>query len=91
MRKECPPSIKELVRLMEKVGEKYDYSNWGICSDGDELYLGPNDRGLTVSVPLLDIIEFAEENLPNYGLEELFVVFGHEEDGSVGWCIGRRA
>ncbi len=79
-------SIRELVLLMDAC--KADYGNWGICVLGDQLWLGDDDDGEVLNVPLIDVIDCAAEHFPEHGQEEIFVAFGFGGDGTtIEWNL----
>ncbi len=60
-----------------------DYGTFGICVWDQEVWIGPETKERVLSVPLLDITDCVAEIFPDYGLEEVFVLFGFDKDVSI--------
>lgn len=80
-------SIRYLIRQMMESGEVSDYGNWGICTNGEGLYLGRSCKKIFLCVPLLDIVDHATRNFPEYGTEEMFVTISLKDPGLVEWRV----
>lgn len=80
-------SIRYLIRLMRESGEVSDYGNWGICTNGKGIYLGRSYEKVFLCVPLLDIVDCAAKNFPEYGTEEVFVTINLKDAGLVEWHV----
>lgn len=82
-------TIRELVGFMQE-SEDADYGNWGILIDpkaSESILIGLEQEGRRLVVPLLDIIDCANECLPTYGFEEIYLCFGFDDRGEVEWAI----
>jgi hypothetical protein len=81
-------SVGCLIGKMERDGEGCDYGNWGICTNGEKLFVGSAYKKISLCVPLIDIIDYVERNFPEYGRDEVFVSLNLRADGSVEWHAG---
>lgn len=85
-------TLRELVQMMQETTGA-DYSNWGLSVANDtvdEIFIGPEQKDMKLIVPLIDIVDCATESYPLYGLEEIFFLFGTDEQGGLEWGIVRR-
>lgn len=84
-------TLQELVRVMQRTAGA-DYGNWGLLIEegSNEVFFGPEGDGFKLVVPLFDVVECAAESYPNYGLDEIFFLFGIGEGGGYEWGLARR-
>lgn len=80
-------SVRYLIRQMMESGEVSHYGNWGICTNGEGIYLGRSCKKIFLCVPLLDIVDHVAKNFPEYGTEEVFVKITLKDAGSIEWRI----
>ncbi len=82
--------LSSVVHSMRQI-EGADYGNWGVCTREGGVYFGQEDaRDKNLLVPLLEIVEVAEEIFPDYGYSELVVIFRFNNDSQIEWIVGRK-
>lgn len=80
-------SIRKLVKTMEQ-SPNADYSNWGIHKKKNKIWFGKETGDQTLKVPLLDIVDFANDSFAEHGYDELFIIFGDTDtNGKLQWGI----